>query len=85
MSPSELEEELFKEPFRPFRITVASGDQVVIDNPRRALISGLSMYYGMAEDPAARVGNRTKIISIPNIVLIEPLDPRRGTNGRRRR
>ena len=84
MSPSEIEEYLFQEPFTPLRLTLASGDQVIVNNNRRAVIAGLSLIYGMADDPNARIGNRVRIISIPNIVLIEPVPPGR-RNGRRRR
>jgi hypothetical protein len=84
MSPSELEEILYEEPFRPFRVTMASGDQYVVNNPKRALISGLSIVVGLNDDPESRVGNRLKIISIPNIVMAEHIDPDR-PSGRRRR
>jgi hypothetical protein len=85
MGPSEVEEILFDEPFVPLRITVAGGDQIVVDNPRRALLSGLSLYYGIADNPESRHANRVKIISIPNIVLIERIDTHPRRNGRRRR
>ena len=85
MSPTDLEEHLFSDPFVPQRLTLASGDQVIVDNPQRALIAGPALYYGTSDDPAARVGKRVKVISIPNIVLIEPVDQRPGRNGRRRR
>ena len=84
MGPSELEEILFEEPFRPFRVTLASGDHYVVNNQRRAMISGLSLVIGVNEDAEARTGNRLKIISIPNIVMAEHIDPRRPPNGRRR-
>ena len=84
MSPSDLEEILYEEPFRPFRVTMASGDQYVINNQKRALISGLSMVVGINEDPAARTGNLLKIISIPNIVMAEHIEPGRPGNRRRR-
>jgi hypothetical protein len=85
MSPSELEEHLFQEPFIPLRITLASGDVVVIDNPRRAVIAGLSLYYAIADDPATRVGKKGKLMSIPNIVMVEAVDSHPRRNGRRRR
>ncbi|HZN69185.1 MAG TPA: hypothetical protein VFB66_28160 [Tepidisphaeraceae bacterium] len=85
MGPGELEEILFEEPFRPFRVTLASGDHFVVNNQRRAMISGLSLVVGVNEDPNARTGNRLKIISIPNIVMAEHIDPRRPPNGRRGR
>jgi hypothetical protein len=85
MSPSEIEEYIFREPDKGFRLTLASGDQLIIDNPNRALIAGLSLICALGGDPTARRGDRLKIISIPNIVLIEPFDPRDRRNGRRRR
>jgi len=84
MSPSEIEEILYEEPFRPFRVTLASGDQYVINNRQRTIISGLSLVVGLNDDPKARTGTRLKLISIPNIVLAEHIDPTR-RNGRRRR
>jgi hypothetical protein len=83
MSASELEEYLFQEPFLPLRLTLASGDQLVINNSQRAVIAGLSLIYAMSDDPNARIGKRVRIVSIPNIVLIEPAD-RRPRGGRRR-
>jgi hypothetical protein len=84
MSPTEIEEILYDEPFRPFRVTMASGDQYIVNNRQRALISGLSLVVGLNEDASARSGTRLKLISIPNIVMAEQIDPRR-PNGRRRR
>lgn len=85
MSPTDLEEILYEEPFRPFRVTLASGDQFVVNNSKRAMISGLSLVVGLNDDPDARTGQRLKILSIPNIVMAEHLDPHKPPNGRRRR
>ena len=85
MGPGELEEILYEEPFRPFRLTMASGDEFVVNNPRRALLNGLSLVVGLHDDPNSRVGNRLKIISIPNIVMAEHIDPQRPDSSRRRR
>ena len=84
MSPSDLEEILFEDPFRPFRVTLSSGDQYVVNNRQRAMISGMALVVGLNDDPQARTGTRLKILSIPNIVLAEHIDPRRPRNGRRR-
>jgi hypothetical protein len=84
MSPTDLEEILYEEPFRPFSVTLASGDRYLVNNRQRALISGLSLVVGLNDDPKARTGTRLKIISIPNIVMAEHTDPRQPGNGRRR-
>jgi len=85
MSPPDLDEILNEQPAVPVRLTLSSGDQVVIDNPTRTLIAGLSLFIGVAEIPEARIGDRVRIVSIPNINLIERKGPRRnGRRGRRR-
>jgi len=84
MSPSDLEEQIYQEPFVPLRLTLASGDQVVLDNPHRVLMTGLALHYLLSDDPSSRIGRQVKIISIPNIVLVEPVPNGRRT-GRRRR
>lgn len=85
MSPSEPEEILYEEPFQPIRVTLASGDQFVVDNRLRAMISGLSLVVGLKDDPAARTGTQLKLISIANIARAEQIDPRRPAGGRRSR
>ena len=85
MSPTEIEEILYEEPFRPFRVTMASGDQYVVNNPRRAILNGLSLVVGLHDDPASRIGSRLKIISIPTIVMAEQIDAGRPPRGRRPR
>ena len=84
ISLRDLEAILYEEPFRPFSVTLASGDQYVVNNRQRALITGLSLVVGLNDDPKARTGTRLKIISIPNIVVAEHIDPRRPGNDRRR-
>jgi hypothetical protein len=85
MSPSDLEEILYEEPFKSFRVTLAGGDQYLVNNPKRAMITGLSLVVGLNDDPDARLGTQLKLISIPNIVIAEQIDPRRPPGGRRPR
>ena len=73
MSPSELEEQIYQDPFIPLRLTLASGDQIIIEDSRRVLMVGLAIYYSITDDPESRIGKRVKIISVPNIVLAEPV------------
>jgi hypothetical protein len=83
MSPTDLEE-LLQEHFTDrLRVMLSSGDEVIIEQPQRTIISGLSLYVQMFEDSASRMGRRVRVISIPNINLIEPMRP--GRNGRRPR
>jgi len=84
MSPTGLAEIFETNPTARFRLTLSNGDVVDVDNPRRTLIELITLYVGQADDPQARVAQRTKIVSIPNIALVEKVDPR-SPNGRRRR
>ena len=85
MSPTDLEEIHFEEPFRPFRVAMSSGDQYGVNNARRATITGLSLVIGLNDDPNARLGVKLKLISIPNIVVAEHVDPQPPRGRRRRR
>jgi len=85
MSPSDLEDQIYSDPFVPLRLTLASGDQVIIESSQRVLMTGLTIHYLLTDDPAARVGTRVRIVSIPNIVLVEPVNTHHRRNGRKRR
>lgn len=39
MSPSEVEEILSMQPFKPLRITLSSGDRLVVDRQFKAMIA----------------------------------------------
>ena len=84
MRPSEIADLFDSNPGAPFRLTLCGGDVVLMDNPDRTLIDSLALYVGKSEDPASRLANRVRMISIPNIAMIERIDPRR-LNGRWRR
>ena len=84
MSPSELAQLFEDNPERAFRVTLSSGDTIDINNPRRTLVDNIMLYISQSDDPRALVGQRTRVISIPNIAMIEPIEPGR-SRGRRRR
>ena len=85
MSPTDLDDILREDPRRRFRLTLASGDQVIIENPLRTLIIGVALYVGISEDPQSRIGQRLRIVSIPNISLVEEVIGRHNGGRRRRR
>jgi hypothetical protein len=74
MSPSSLAQ-LFKEnPHQPYRLTLSSGDTILVDNPGRVVVVELEAYVGQSEDPDALLGQRMRIVSVPNITMVEPVD-----------
>jgi hypothetical protein len=85
MSPSDIEEHISREPFIPLRLTLASGDIVDLDDGKRILMTGYALYYLISDNPESRIGKKVRLISIPNIVMIEPKEFRPGRDGRRRR
>lgn len=82
MSPSEAEEYILSEPIRPVRLTLASGDQVIVREEDRPIVSGLALV--LRGSGAARVTGGPRLVSIPNIALLEPLPERPSNRGRRR-
>jgi hypothetical protein len=85
MSPTDLEEILNEEPFRPFRITMSSGDQYLVNNNRRAVLSGLCLVLALNDDASSRIGNKLKLISVPNITVAEHVDVSQRPSRKRRR
>jgi hypothetical protein len=85
MSPSDIEEFFQKNPEQPMRLTLSSGDQVIVQYPDRVTFYGLELHFSTNFVPGSRIGRHLRIVSIPNIALIEPLDTRRNNGGRRRR
>ena len=85
MSPSDIDDIIVRNPSQPLRLTLASRDQVILPNPERAIVSGLAIAFmtGPVVTPGSRVTQHMRMISVSNIVMIEPVEP--GRNGRRRR
>ena len=84
MSPSELEEYLLMDPVPTLRVTLASGDQIVVRNEDEPFVSGLALILH-GDRIGARVTSGSRLVSIPNIVLVEPVNPSQPGKTRRRR
>lgn len=83
MGPSEVEEMLLRQPFRPVRLTLASGDQIIVREEDDPFVSGLSLALGGIRE-GTRIETGARLVSVPNIVLAEWIDPR-PSHGRRPR
>ncbi len=84
MTPTEMYDIIDQHPDRPIKLTLSSGDVVVVDNPRRTIIQELALYIGQADDPDAPFAQRIRVVSIPNIAMVEHID-RSQLRGRSRR
>lgn len=85
MAPSDIEIFLDSNPSGPYRITLSSGDQIVIDGRNNILLAGGVLAMAVVDDPNLRSEKRLQMVSVPSIVLFERLNRRPPTRGRRRR
>ena len=83
MGPSDLEEYFEEQGDVPLKLTLARGDQIVMERPRDSKIFGMTLVFGVGYTENERISQRMKIVSVPNIVSVEPV--RRHNGGRRRR
>ena len=84
MSPSEVEEYILQDPMPTLRLTLASGDQLIIRDEDRAFVSGLALVI-RGSNTGNRMVAQSRLVSIPNIVLVEPTTAPPQTRGRRRK
>ena len=85
MGPAELEELLKQEPFTPVRLVLASGDVVLVERSSEGVVSGLTLILDSGS--GTRVGSSTqrRLVSIPNICIVDRADSPPQPTIRRRR
>jgi hypothetical protein len=74
MSPTDLGDLFARYPDKAIKLTLTSGDSVVLPSPGNVMIDGLTLSVYNVTDPARRMGKGWRVISIPNIALAEPHD-----------
>ena len=72
MSPSEVGDYFLANPDQPVKLTLSSGDSLVISRPVNAFIEAQRLFVYNIVDGERRIANGKKLISIPNITLMEP-------------
>jgi hypothetical protein len=85
MSPGEVEELFIRFPGKPIRLTMGSGEEIILPNANSAIIDTLSLWVIEWADFDRRRSKRTRIVSFPNINTAEPLETMPPSRGRRRR
>lgn len=83
MGPTELEEMLDEVPFRPIRLTLATGELVKIERRDLAVVASLVVFIFSEQGDDLSRRSDYRLISIPNIVIAERYDPRPTMRGRR--
>jgi hypothetical protein len=84
MSPDEIDQYLLQVPMPPLRLTLASGDQIVLRQEDYPFTSGLTLVIRGSPN-GDRMVDHSRLVSIPNIVLVEPLGSLPPNPSRRRR
>jgi hypothetical protein len=86
MDANSLDRYLALTPVPTLRLTLSSGDQVIIDDADDPFIEGITLILGGRPKPG-RFATGPKMISVPNIVLVEPIEvpPPKGRGRKRNR
>lgn len=71
MSPSDIETFFDTYPEGPYRLTLSSGDRLHIEKKSHALLADMTLALAVIEDPSNRMNRKLRMISVPNIVVIE--------------
>jgi len=83
MSPSELEQLIEQRPMPNFRLTLASGDEIIITDADEPFVIGLALILG-GDRQKQDITIDSKLVSVPNIVMAEPIGRRPRASIRRR-
>ncbi len=80
ITPQRLISYVSAEPFRPFRISMASGQTLEIKHPEMISVgrSTASIYFAMSDDPA-QARERVREVSLMLMESVEPLETKSAT------
>ncbi|HVS35204.1 MAG TPA: hypothetical protein VMS17_06450 [Gemmataceae bacterium] len=73
MSPIELQSELRKKPFVPFRMYLSDGTTYDIRHPDLVVPGMTTAFIGFAADPDQTYYNSYTVISLMHVVRLEPI------------
>ena len=82
VSPSDLEQYIDQKPVPTLRLTLSSGDQLIVGDDDKPFLEGLTLVL-RGRSVNERTTGPSRLVSVPNIVLVEPV-PRRPDPARRR-
>ena len=71
MTAEELQSIAYRRPFRPFRVTLRSGERIDISRSLRASVTPDLVVFGTNEDPDTGVAKRMRIVALKDIESIE--------------
>jgi len=71
MTAEELRRIAHQSPFRPFRVTLKSGEELEIKRTLRTLVADDLVVFGIHEDPATGVATRMRMVALKDILSVD--------------
>jgi hypothetical protein len=80
MTTEELERIVHGEPFKPYRLMLTDGEEIVVDRPRKSHVSGdVVSLVGWSMPPNKTKSEKFRIVLVDSVVTAEHVDvPIRG-------
>jgi hypothetical protein len=77
MTAEQVEKYIVDRPFRPFRLTLESGEEITVRNPSKALLSGPSVaVVGISRAKKGAGGvEKLRIVRVEDIASAESVSP----------
>ena len=73
MTQQELNEEVHRRPFRPFRIVLTTGEAYDVHHPDLIMVGNLSLVIGLTNDPQGTAFDRIVRADLFHVVRTEEL------------
>lgn len=71
MNGDDVRQIAYREPFKPFRVTLLNGEQIEIKRKLRTTVGWDRVILGVDEDPITGVARRMRMIALRDIAKVE--------------
>jgi hypothetical protein len=71
MTAEEISKVAYQEPFKPFRMTLVTGESIEIKRRLRTTVAWDRVVLGVDEDPETGLARRMRMIALRDIVKVE--------------
>jgi hypothetical protein len=75
MNSQQLKQIAYSNPFRPYRVTLKSGEQIDVQRRFRTTISDPLAVFGYDDDPQTGRARKMRLVYISQIDRVEQLQP----------
>jgi hypothetical protein len=74
-----IREVAYRKPFTPFRVVLASGEQLCVERSFRTTVAGPLAVFAVQEDPETKIARKLRIVPLKDIRKIEVVSETSGT------